>query len=184
MSRCVFASINVNHWFLIMPPRFCQGEDKERLEAVEAAVSPPCPPLQQTAPLPLLWPHTPDPTDPHLPWHSLGTAPLHLNQAPALPVDQPRKRSHDRVDQGSSKNPKKADNTREHRVSSMGGSDDDALLGQMITSTIHKLPPQLKSQAKSEIHKLLSVMEEKLSQTQHHSPSKEEYHQSINKNYI
>ena len=41
---------------------------------------------------------------------------------------QPRKRTQDRVDQAPRKNPKNADNTREHGVSSMGGSDEGAAL--------------------------------------------------------
>ncbi|XP_024296927.1 uncharacterized protein LOC112264507 isoform X3 [Oncorhynchus tshawytscha] len=42
---------------------------------------------------------------------------------------QPRKRTQDRVDQAPRKNPKNADKTREHGVSSMGGGDEgDTLL--------------------------------------------------------
>lgn len=49
----------------------------------------------------------------------------------------------------------------------MGGSDDgDALLSQVIISTLNEMPPELKSQAKSDILKLLSAMQEKLSQHQ------------------
>ncbi|XP_024296925.1 mucin-5AC isoform X2 [Oncorhynchus tshawytscha] len=80
---------------------------------------------------------------------------------------QPRKRTQHRVEQAPSKNLKTADNSREHGVSSMGGSDDgDALLSHIIISTLSEMPPELKSQAKSDMLKLLSAMQEKLSQHQ------------------
>ncbi|XP_064838676.1 uncharacterized protein LOC135551383 isoform X2 [Oncorhynchus masou masou] len=80
---------------------------------------------------------------------------------------QPRKRTQHRVEQAPSKNLKNADNTREHGVGSMGGSDDgDALLSHIIISTLSEMPPELKSQAKSDMLKLLSAMQGKLSQHQ------------------